>query len=68
MAYKLVLRTMDLSFLAFSLNVMVALSGLSWWLLLTLCRHLIHHFKTYTSYLFPREPRASLVESKKLAS
>ena len=47
---------------------MVALSGPGWWLLLTLCRHLIHHFKTYTSYLFPREPRASLVESKKLAS
>ena len=68
MASKLVSRTMDLTFLAFSLNMMVALSRLGSCLLLTLCICLIHHFRTYTSCLFPREPHASPVESKKLAS
>ena len=64
---KMVSRTMDLTFLAFSLNVMVALRRLGSWLLLTLCRHLICHFKTYISYLFPRKPRGSPAKSKKLA-
>ena len=67
-ASKMVSRNVDLTFLAFSLNVTVALSGLSPRLLSTLCRRLIRHFKTYTSCLFPCEPRASPAESKKLAS
>ena len=66
-ATTLVSRTVDLTFLAFSLNVMVALGGLSLQLLLTLCRRLIRHFKTCISYLFPCEPRASPSELEKLA-
>ena len=67
-AGKPISRTVDLTFLAFSLNVTVTQSGLGWRLLLTLCRRLIRHFKTYSSCLFPCEPHASPAESKKLAS
>ena len=67
-AAKLVSRTVDLSFVSFLINVTVALRGLDSWLLLTLCRRLIHHFKTCTSCLFPHELGASPAESEKLAS
>ena len=67
-AAKLVSRTVDLTFLAFSLNVTVALSGIGSRILLTFCIRLIHHFKTCTSCLFPHETHASPAELENLVS